>query len=125
MKCIRNGEERKKRMKAEGCYFIFPPLWRLNMRITVNISDDLEKDIRKFFGNRVLDMVGKIKIDPNISKEIELWREDNHNQIDEGDEKEECHIWYKLGMKSLERVWDNDADAVYDNWRDMYNVPKR
>jgi hypothetical protein len=159
MKYIRNGEERKKRMrdeggrmKAEGCYFIFPLLWRLNMRITVNISDDLEKDIKKFaetrnksissitmdaleyyikgerrkiFGNKVLDMVGKIKIDPNISKEIELWREGNHNQIGEGDEKEERHIWYKLGMKSLERVWNNDADAVYDNWRDTYNVPKR
>ena len=37
-------------MKDEngGCYFILPPLRRLNMRITVNISDDLEKDIRKF-----------------------------------------------------------------------------
>jgi hypothetical protein len=37
-------------MKDEngGCYFILPPLRRLNMKITVNISDDLEKDIRKF-----------------------------------------------------------------------------
>jgi len=59
------------------------------MRITVNISDDLEKDIRKFaekgerrkfFGNKVLDMVGNIKIDPNINKEIEIWREDHHDR---------------------------------------------
>ena len=47
------------------------------------------------------------------------------SQVSEGDEKSERHIWYALGTKSLERVWDNDADAVYDNWRDMYNVSKR
>ncbi|MDQ1316593.1 MAG: hypothetical protein QG588_240 [Candidatus Poribacteria bacterium] len=77
------------------------------MRITVNISDDLEKDIRKFaetrnksissitmdaleyyikgerrkfLGNKVLNMVGKIKIDPNIREEIELWRKDHHDR---------------------------------------------
>ena len=46
-------------------------------------------------------------------------------QIEEGEEKEERHIWYALGMKSLERVWDNDVDAVCDNWRNMYDVPER
>jgi len=63
----------------------------------------------------------------DLREKIRLWEllDKQISQIDEGDEKEERYIWYKLGMKSLECVWDNDADAVYDNWRDMYNVPKR
>jgi excisionase family DNA binding protein len=23
------------------------------------------------------------------------------------------------------KTWDNDADAVYDNWREIYGVPER
>ena len=63
----------------------------------------------------------------DLREKIRLWEllDKQISQIDEGDEKSERHIWYALGTKSLERVWDNDADAVYDNWRDMYNVPKR
>jgi len=62
----------------------------------------------------------------DLQEKIRLWEllDKQISQIDK-DEKSERHIWYALGMKSLERVWDNDADAVYDNWRDMYNVPKR
>ncbi|MDQ3814225.1 MAG: hypothetical protein M3347_09780 [Armatimonadota bacterium] len=33
----------------------------------------------------------------------------------EGSAEEERRVWRTLGMKSLERVWDNDADAVYDH----------
>jgi len=45
--------------------------------------------------------------------------------IGEGNTEEERHIWQLLSMKSLERVWDNDADAVYDNWRNIYDIPER
>jgi hypothetical protein len=44
---------------------------------------------------------------------------------DEGSAEEERRVWQTLNMKSLERVWDNDADAVYDNWRELYGVPER
>jgi predicted transcriptional regulator len=40
---------------------------------------------------------------------------------DEGAE-EERKAWRTLGVESLERVWDNDADAVYDNWKELYGV---
>jgi hypothetical protein len=43
----------------------------------------------------------------------------------ESSAEEERRAWHALGMKSLERVWDNDADAVYDNWRNLYGVPER
>lgn len=33
--------------------------------------------------------------------------------------------WHRLSEASLQRVWDNDQDAIYDNWRDLYDVPER
>ena len=44
---------------------------------------------------------------------------------DEDSPEEERLAWHALSMKSLERVWDNDADAVYDNWKEIYGVPER
>jgi hypothetical protein len=32
--------------------------------------------------------------------------------------------WKELGMDRLEQEWDNDRDAVYDDWRRLYGVPK-
>jgi hypothetical protein len=31
---------------------------------------------------------------------------------------------YQLSEPSLRRVWDNDPDAAYDNWRELYDVPE-
>ena len=31
--------------------------------------------------------------------------------------EEERRMWHMLGSEALTRVWDNDADAVYDNWK--------
>ena len=30
--------------------------------------------------------------------------------------------WRELGMQRLEAEWDNPADAVYDNWKELYDV---
>lgn len=32
--------------------------------------------------------------------------------------------WTSLSAASLRRVWDNDEDAIYDNWRELYGVPE-
>ena len=32
--------------------------------------------------------------------------------------------WAALSEASLRRVWDNDEDAIYDNWRELYGVPE-
>jgi excisionase family DNA binding protein len=32
--------------------------------------------------------------------------------------------WTKLSEESFARDWDNDKDAVYDNWRELYGVPE-
>ncbi len=31
--------------------------------------------------------------------------------------------WSFLSQNSLQRVWDNDEDAVYDNWQELYGTP--
>ncbi len=33
--------------------------------------------------------------------------------------------WSLLSEASLQRVWDNEADAAYDSWRELYGVPAR
>lgn len=32
--------------------------------------------------------------------------------------------WSFLSEASLQRVWDNEQDAVYDNWRELYGIPE-
>lgn len=33
--------------------------------------------------------------------------------------------WTLLSEDSLRRVWDNEADAAYDNWKELYGSPAR
>ena len=33
--------------------------------------------------------------------------------------------WSFLSEDSLQRVWDNAEDAIYDNWRELYAPPTR
>jgi len=40
-------------------------------------------------------------------------------------ERTERHGWSFLSEDALRRVWDNEEDAVYDNWRELYGVPAR
>jgi len=39
------------------------------------------------------------------------------------DERTDRQGWSSLSETALQRVWDNKEDAVYDNWRELYDVP--
>jgi predicted transcriptional regulator len=41
------------------------------------------------------------------------------------DDRAERQGWSFASEASLERIWDNDADSAYDNWRELYEVPAR
>ena len=41
------------------------------------------------------------------------------------DERAERQGWSFLSEASLQRIWDNKDDAIYDNWRELYGVPTR
>ena len=40
-------------------------------------------------------------------------------------EKDHPNAWTKLSETSYARDWDNEKDAAYDNWRELYGVRKR
>ena len=40
----------------------------------------------------------------------------------EGDESFEQIDWTLASEESLRRVWENEYDAVYDNWQELYGV---
>ena len=33
--------------------------------------------------------------------------------------------WQNLSLASFEAEWDNEEDAIYDNWRELYGIPTR
>lgn len=68
----------------------------------------------------LIECIDKLSLEEKIH--ILMLLEDQVSQIKDDDEN---HIWQAFGMKSLERIWDNDADAVYDNWKNIYDTPKR
>jgi hypothetical protein len=41
------------------------------------------------------------------------------------DERTERKGWSFLSDDSLQRIWDNEEDAPYDNWRELHGVPAR
>jgi hypothetical protein len=45
--------------------------------------------------------------------------------IDLFDEQTEQQGWPLMSEGSLKRIWDNEEDAVYDDWRTLYDVPSR
>lgn len=38
----------------------------------------------------------------------------------EGTPEEERWLWMRASEPSFARIWDNEMDAVYDNWRELY-----
>jgi len=30
--------------------------------------------------------------------------------------------WNALGIASFQKDWDNEEDAIYDNWRELYDI---
>jgi hypothetical protein len=39
------------------------------------------------------------------------------------DARAERPAWSFLSEDAFRRVWDNDEDAAYDNWRELYGAP--
>ncbi|HRJ45419.1 MAG: hypothetical protein KJZ86_22695 [Caldilineaceae bacterium] len=46
------------------------------------------------------------------------------NLADFFDGDTERQDWYRLSEAALNRVWDNEQDAAYDDWRVLYGVPQ-
>ena len=66
----------------------------------LSIADNLTLAERLFVARWLLDSV--------LNKEIE-------DEVD----------WQDLSLSAFEKEWDNEEDAIYDNWRTHYGVPTR
>jgi hypothetical protein len=47
------------------------------------------------------------------------WQRTDH------DSTEQEHDWQRASLASFAKDWDNDQDAIYDNWQEHYHVPQR
>ena len=36
--------------------------------------------------------------------------------------EEERREWHVASEETFARIWDNEHDAIYDNWRELYGV---
>ncbi len=68
-----------------------------------------------------LSQSGQISEDRIVEKALDIL----FSLTDLVDAQAEQRGWSFLSERSLERVWDNDEDAIYDNWKELYGVPAR
>jgi hypothetical protein len=40
-------------------------------------------------------------------------------------ETEDDVDWMNLSLASFQKDWDNPEDAIYDNWRELYDISER
>lgn len=40
-------------------------------------------------------------------------------------ETEDDTDWMNLSLASFQKDWDNPEDAIYDNWRELYDISER
>lgn len=95
---------------------------------TPAVSSDLSKSIRREFVlprdqvNRLRSMAETRQISESLVVEKALDVFFNLTEVFNPDLDRQA--WYRLSEPSLLRIWDNDLDAAYDNWRELYDVSK-
>lgn len=58
-------------------------------------------------------------VSETITIPVELLDSVLSKEIDEETE------WQHLSLSAFATEWDNEEDAIYDNWREIYGVPTR
>lgn len=59
-----------------------------------------------------------------VEKFVEFLRKEFNTEKLNIEEKQKEEDWAKLSISSFAEDWDNEKDAVYDNWREHYHVSK-
>lgn len=70
----------------------------------LTVADRLTSAERLFVARWLLDSVLTQEIDKEIDEDLD---------------------WQELSLSAFEKDWDNEEDAIYDNWRTHYGVPAR
>lgn len=78
----------------------------MDMAATPRVSEVLTVAARLTLTERLL--VARLLLDSVLAKE--------------SDEESD---WQALSLSAFEKEWNNEEDAIYDNWRALYGVPTR
>jgi hypothetical protein len=94
----------------------------LNVSLPSNVIEKrvrLSSDRARRLGN--LAQAKALSEDQIIEKALDIL----FSLTDLQDDQSERRGWSFLSENALQRVWDNEEDAAYDNWRELYGVPAR
>lgn len=78
----------------------------MDMAATPRVSEVLTAAARLTLTERLL--VARLLLDSVLAKE--------------SDEESD---WQALSLSAFEKEWNNEEDAIYDNWKALYGVPTR
>lgn len=73
----------------------------------LELSEERDRQIRDFAARRHIDVEQALALAVDL-----LVGED-----------EELRAWSLLSAEVLNEIWDNEADAIYDDWESLYGAP--
>ncbi len=69
------------------------------------------------YQNQAVEFEQPLQIAEGTEVEVEI-------HVGQPPERAEGEGWAALGMSRLEQEWDNPEDAIYDDWKNLYGVPR-
>jgi hypothetical protein len=70
--------------------------------------------IRGRYRNQTVELAAPLTLADGTEVEVDII-------LPEAEATDEKEAWQELGMSRLEVEWDNPEDAIYDNWRELYD----
>jgi hypothetical protein len=60
-----------------------------------------------------------------VQEFVEFLRKKRKTKRSTQEEEEKEKEWGQLAVTNFAKDWENEKDAIYDNWRQHYHVPER
>ncbi|MBE7445479.1 MAG: antitoxin family protein [Planctomycetia bacterium] len=83
----------------------------------------MARTIRARFSHGVIEPLEKVEMPEG--KEITITISETLTKEFLYEEEQRDREWGNLAMSSFASDWNNEKDAIYDNWKDLYHVQKR
>ena len=84
---------------------------------------DMARTIRARFLHGVIEPLEKVEIPEGKEITVTIFETLTKEFIHEEEQRD--REWGNLAMSSFAVDWDNEKDAIYDNWKEHYHVQKR
>jgi len=83
----------------------------------------MARTIRARFSHGVIEPLEKVEMPEG--KEITITISEALTKEFIHEEEQRDREWGNLAMSSFANDWNNEKDAIYDNWKERYHVQKR